>query len=164
MPDFPAHNILFRDITTLVCDGRGLASAISYLARRVRLVDAVAGVDARGFIFGAALATRLGVGFVPLRKAGKLPVPVISEDYALEYGRATLELDPTAIRPGQQIVLVDDLIATGGTAVAGIRLLRRAGALVDQALFVIGLPDLGGTQALHNEQIDSFALLEFPGH
>ena len=126
--------------------------------------DAVAGIEARGFIFGTALALELGTGFFPLRKAGKLPVDTIGEDYALEYGTARLEFDPTLVEKGHRVVLVDDLLATGGTAIAGARLLRRAGAVVDNALFVIDLPELGGSEALAAEGLESHALIPFAGH
>ncbi|WP_137680399.1 adenine phosphoribosyltransferase [Aurantiacibacter suaedae] len=166
VPDFPASGILFRDVTTLMSDGAGLAGAIDALADLASglAVDAVAGIEARGFIFGAALAHRLGTGFVPLRKAGKLPVPTIGEDYALEYGEARIELDPTIIREGQSVLLIDDLLATGGTALAGARLLRRAGAHCNHAVFVVDLPDLGGMAALRAEGIEGRAVMAFEGH
>ena len=121
-------------------------------------------MEARGFIFGAAVAARLGLGFVPVRKPGKLPVPVLAIDYALEYGTDTLEIDPEAIRPGAPVVIIDDLIATGGTALAATQLLRRAGAQVDHALFVIDLPDLRGADRLRAESLSVDALMAFPGH
>ncbi|RIV81778.1 adenine phosphoribosyltransferase [Aurantiacibacter xanthus] len=166
VPDFPATGILFRDVTTLMSDGAGLAGAIDALAALAAdlSVDAVAGIEARGFIFGAALAQRLGTGFIPLRKAGKLPVPAMAEDYALEYGEARLELDPTIIRAGQSVLLLDDLLATGGTALAAARLLRRAGAHCTHALFVIDLPDLGGMTALSEQGIEGRAVMAFDGH
>lgn len=166
IPDFPAAGIQFRDITTLIAHGEGLAATIDLLVERVSGADAaaVAGIEARGFIFGAALAARLRLGFVPLRKAGKLPVATLGIDYALEYGTARIELDPGAIRPGERVLLVDDLIATGGTALAGAQLLRQAGAVVDRALFVIDLPDLGGAAALRAAGIAAEALVDFPGH
>lgn len=166
VPDFPARGIQFRDITTLIANGRGLASAIAHLADYVApsRPAAIAGIDARGFIFGAAIAVQLGIGFIPLRKAGKLPVPVLSVDYALEYGAATLELDPTTVAPGSTIVVVDDLLATGGTALAAVSLLRRAGAVVDQALFAIDLPELGGRRLLRDASVTPMALMEFAGH
>ena len=126
--------------------------------------SAVAGIEARGFIFGAAIAARLGLGFVPLRKAGKLPVATIGVDYALEYGAARIELDPGAIEPGERVLLVDDLIATGGTAVAAVNLLRRIGANVIAACFVIDLPDLGGADALRAVGVSAEALIGFQGH
>ncbi|MGZ3234932.1 MAG: adenine phosphoribosyltransferase, partial [Croceibacterium sp.] len=120
--------------------------------------------EARGFIFGAAIAARLGLGFVPLRKPGKLPVATIGIDYALEYGQARLELDPTLIAQGEPVLLVDDLIATGGTALAGVQLLRQAGARVEHALFVIDLPELGGAAKLRAAGVETWALIGFEGH
>ena len=166
IPDFPAAGIQFRDITTRIAHGEGFAAAIDRLTERAEgaSASAVAGIEARGFIFGAAIAARLGLGFVPLRKAGKLPVETIGIDYALEYGTARLELDPGAVRPGEPVLLVDDLIATGGTALAGAKLLRGAGAVVDRALFVIDLPDLGGADALRAAGVTADALGSFEGH
>lgn len=164
--DFPEPGILFRDVTSLLAHAEGLASTVRLLGRMARRFDAqaVAGVEARGFIFGTALAVELGLGFVPLRKPGKLPVPTIHQDYALEYGTARLELDPTLVGEGERVLLVDDLLATGGTAIAGASLLRRAGAVVEQALFVIDLPDLGGSRALAAAGIATHALMAFDGH
>ena len=166
IPDFPAAGIQFRDITTLIAHGEGLSATIDHLVERAAEAEpaAVAGIEARGFIFGAAIAARLGVGFVLLRKAGKLPVVTIGIDYALEYGNARLELDPGAISAGERVLLVDDLLATGGTALAGAQLLREAGAVVEHALFVIDLPDLGGAAALRAAGIAPHALVDFPGH
>jgi adenine phosphoribosyltransferase len=121
-------------------------------------------MEARGFIFGAAVAAQLGIGFLPVRKPGKLPVPAIGIDYALEYGSDRLEIDPGAVQPGQKVVIVDDLIATGGTALAATELLRRAGATIDHALFVIDLPDLGGATRLRAAGLSVTALMDFPGH
>ncbi|OYW47225.1 MAG: adenine phosphoribosyltransferase [Sphingomonadales bacterium 32-68-7] len=166
VPDFPLPGIQFRDITTLIAHREGLTATIEHLAAAAEPVraEAVAGIEARGFIFGAALAVRLGLGFVPIRKAGKLPVPAIGIDYALEYGTARIELDPALIHAGERLVLVDDLIATGGTALAAAQLLRQAGAAVDQALFVIDLPDLGGADALRAAGVASHAVVAFSGH
>ncbi len=166
VPDFPAPGILFRDITTLIAHGEGLRAAVGHLAARARSggAEAIAGMEARGFIFGAAVAIELGLGFIPVRKPGKLPVPTIGVDYALEYGTDRLEIDPTAIGRGQRIVIVDDLIATGGTALAATELLRTAGAQVDQALFVIDLPDLGGANRLRDANITVETLMDFAGH
>ena len=166
VPDFPAPGVLFRDITTLIAHPEGLSATLDHLveAARPAQASAIAGIEARGFIFGAAIAARLGLGFVPLRKPGKLPVQTIGIDYALEYGQARLELDPTLIVKGEPVLLVDDLLATGGTACAGAELLRRAGALVDHALFVIDLPDLGGGDRLREEGLVPWSLLEFSGH
>lgn len=166
VPDFPAPGILFRDITTLIAHGPGLAASVDHLADMARRAGAevIAGMEARGFIFGAAVAARMGLGFVPLRKFGKLPVPTIGVDYALEYGTDRLEVDPTAIGDGQRVVMVDDLIATGGTALAAAELLRLAGAHVTHALFVIDLPDLHGAARLRDAGLTVEALMEFPGH
>ena len=166
VPDFPAPGILFRDITTLIGHGEGFAACVGHLAQRAEASGAelVAGMEARGFIFGAAIAAQLGLGFLPVRKPGKLPVAAIGVDYALEYGRDRLEIDPTAIDPGVRIVIVDDLIATGGTALATTELLRRAGGRVDHALFVIDLPDLHGAERLRGAGVTVEALLDFPGH
>ena len=166
VPDFPSAGIQFRDITTLLADGEALRATIDRLAEVAKDcgADAVAGIEARGFIFGSALADRLGLGFIALRKPGKLPVETIGEDYALEYGEARLELDPTLIAPGERVLLVDDLLATGGTALAGARLLRRAGARVDRALFVIDLPELGGSEALEEQGLSVTCLLAYAGH
>ena len=166
VPDFPKSGIQFRDITTLLASGPGLARTVDALADHARQapVDAVAGMEARGFIFGTALAIALGVGFIPLRKAGKLPVATIGEDYALEYGTARLELDPTLITPGMPVLMADDLLATGGTAAAGAKLLRRAGAEVERALFVIDLPELGGGQVLAEAGVTATALISYQGH
>ena len=166
IPDFPAAGIQFRDITTLIAHGEGLAATIDHLVERAEKSRpaAVAGIEARGFIFGAAIAARLRLGFVPLRKAGKLPGETIGVDYSLEYGAARIELDPGAIDQGERVLLVDDLIATGGTALAGAELLRQAGAVVDHALFVIDLPDLGGADALRAAGVQAEALVAFPGH
>jgi adenine phosphoribosyltransferase len=166
VPDFPAPGIQFRDITTLIGHGAGLAATVGWLADRAReaRAEAIAGMEARGFIFGAAVAIELGLGFVPVRKPGKLPVATIGVDYALEYGRDRLEIDPGAIASGQRVVLVDDLIATGGTARAAADLLRMAGAEVAHAVFVIDLPDLGGAASLAAIDVETHALMEFPGH
>ena len=166
IPDFPKAGILFRDVTTLIGHGEGFAASVAMLAERATAAgaEAIAGIEARGFIFGAAVAARLGLPFVPVRKPGKLPVPVLAIDYALEYGTDTLEVDPGAVRDGQRVVILDDLIATGGTALAATQLLRRAGASVDHALFVIDLPDLAGADRLRAEGLRVEALIAFPGH
>lgn len=166
VPDFPSAGIQFRDITTLLADAEGLAASIDMLAEEAAHlgVTKVAGIEARGFIFGTALALRLGAGFVPVRKEGKLPVKCIGEDYALEYGEARVELDPSIITPGEKVLVVDDLLATGGTALAAVNLLRRAGAEVTHAFFVIDLPELGGAAALAERGVDPVALVEFAGH
>lgn len=166
IPDFPKPGILFRDVTTLVGHGDGFATSVDWLAKGAseRGAQVIVGIEARGFIFGAAAAAQLRLPFVPVRKPGKLPVPVISTDYELEYGKDRLELDPDAIRAGQCVVIVDDLLATGGTAGAAVRLVRMAGGVVEHALFVIDLPDLGGARCLEADGIASEALVSFPGH
>jgi adenine phosphoribosyltransferase len=166
VPDFPKAGIMFRDITTLIGHGPGFAASVEHLAQRAQAAGAevIAGMEARGFIFGAAVAARLGLPFVPVRKPGKLPVPVLAIDYALEYGTDTLEVDPDAIADGQNVVIIDDLIATGGTALAATQLLRRAGGNVAHALFVIDLPDLGGAQKLAVQGLSVSALMDFAGH
>ncbi|MBN9142391.1 MULTISPECIES: adenine phosphoribosyltransferase [unclassified Novosphingobium] len=166
IPDFPKPGILFRDITTLIGHGEGFAASVALLADRASEAgaQAIAGLEARGFIFGAAVAARLGLPFIPVRKPGKLPVPVLAIDYALEYGTDTLEVDPGAVAQGQKVVIVDDLIATGGTACAALTLLRRAGAVVEEALFVIDLPDLGGAERLRAQGVTVRPIMDFPGH
>lgn len=165
VPDFPAPGVQFRDITTLIGHHQGMAASVHHLAALAQQAGAnkVAGMEARGFIFGAAVAVQLGVGFVPVRKPGKLPVGTIGIDYALEYGTDRLEMDPGAIEPGQPVVIVDDLIATGGTALASAELLRSAGAVVSHALFVIDLPDLGGAERLRAAGITVASLMAFDG-
>lgn len=165
VPDFPKPGIQFRDITTLIGHHQGMAASVHHLAEMAQVCGAqkIAGMEARGFIFGASVAVQLGVGFVPVRKPGKLPVQTVGIDYALEYGTDRLEMDPSAIVPGQRVVIVDDLIATGGTALASAELLRSAGAVIEHALFVIDLPDLGGAERLRAAGIDVRALMEFEG-
>lgn len=165
VPDFPHPGIQFRDITTLIGHHQGMAASVHHLAKAAVAAGAhkIAGMEARGFIFGAAVAVQLGVGFVPVRKPGKLPIETIGIDYALEYGTDRLEMDPTAVSPGQEIVIVDDLIATGGTALASAELLRKAGAVVNHALFVIDLPDLGGAERLRQAGITVSSLMAFEG-
>jgi adenine phosphoribosyltransferase len=166
IPDFPKPGILFRDITTLIGNGEGLASAVEHLVGKVRAAgaEAIAGIEARGFIFGAAVATSLRLPFLPIRKPGKLPVPVLAIDYALEYGADRLEIDPGAVMADGRVVLIDDLIATGGTASAAAELLAQAGGRIEHALFVIDLPDLGGAQRLRSKGLSVEALMAFPGH
>jgi adenine phosphoribosyltransferase len=165
VPDFPEPGIQFRDITTLIGHGPGLAATVENLAQRAEAAgaQAIAGMEARGFIFGAAVAVKLGIGFVPVRKPGKLPVETIGVDYALEYGTDRLEIDPGAITSNQKVVIVDDLIATGGTALAAAELLRMAGAQIDHALFVIDLPDLGGAESLRSAGVAVEAIMHFAG-
>ena len=163
IPDFPRAGVQFRDVTPLIGDADGFAATVDWLAEKVAGAEAIAGMEARGFIFGAAVATRAHLPFLPIRKSGKLPCAVIGVDYELEYGLDRLEMDPAAVSPGQPIAIVDDLLATGGTALAAAELLRKAGACVEQAAFVIGLPDLGGQQRLAEAGLAAHALMEFQG-
>jgi adenine phosphoribosyltransferase len=162
--DFPKPGIQFRDITTLLLDRDGFFDTIERLADSVsERPDLIAAIEARGFVIGAALAARLGCGLLLIRKDGKLPGETIAEDYALEYGTDRLQMHVDACAPGAQVLLADDLIATGGTALAAARLVRRAGGVVTQARFVIDLPDLGGASALRAEGIAVDSLMEFAG-
>ncbi|WP_309601783.1 adenine phosphoribosyltransferase [Sphingomonas sp.] len=164
IPDFPKPGIEFRDITTLLLDRVGLAGAIDALAASViGPIDLVAAVEARGFAIGGALAVKLGAGLLLIRKDGKLPGKTIAEDYALEYGTDRLAMHIDAVAPGARVLVVDDLIATGGTALAAVRLVRRAGGLVVGARFIIDLPDLGGTAALVADGVNAVSLMEFEG-
>jgi adenine phosphoribosyltransferase len=166
IPDFPKPGIQFRDITTLLADPDGLKGTIEGLASIARPVgaDIVAGIEARGFILGAALAVALGTGFVPIRKAGKLPGKTVGIDYVLEYGTDRLEMHEDQVPTGARVVLIDDLIATGGTARAAAQLLREQGARVEMALFAIDLPLLGGMKALNADGLATAALMAFDGH
>ena len=164
--DFPHEGILFRDVTTLFADARGFRMAIDQLLTPYAglRIDKVAGLEARGFILGGAVAHQLSTGFVPIRKKGKLPGAVISQPYTLEYGEAVVEVHDDAVQPGETVLLVDDLLATGGTAEAGIRLMERLGAKVIGCAFVVDLPDLGGRQKLEAMGMDVHALCAFEGH
>ncbi|WP_150294715.1 adenine phosphoribosyltransferase [Sphingobium estronivorans] len=166
IPDFPKPGIQFRDITTLLADGQGLAELIERMAAVARPLDPdlIVGIEARGFILGAALAHALGAGFVPVRKKGKLPGKTVGIDYVLEYGTDRLELHEGQIPEGARALLVDDLIATGGTALAAAQLIREQGASVLMALFAIDLPDLGGMAALEADGVSSTAIIAFEGH
>ena len=166
IPDFPKAGIMYRDITTLLADPDALKASITQLADAMRVYnpDMIAGIEARGFIFGAAIAAELGLGFIPIRKAGKLPHKTFRQDYELEYGTDTLEVHQDVVKAGSRVVIIDDLIATGGTALAAAALLRQAGAKVPAAGFVIDLPELGGAQKLKNANISSHASVAFEGH
>lgn len=164
IPDFPHAGIQFRDITTLLLDPQGLAAVVARMVARVDgPVDLVAGVEARGFLFAAALAVPLGAGCLLIRKDGKLPGATIAEDYTLEYGQDRIAVHADACAPGARVLLVDDLIATGGTAMAAVRLLRKAGAVVTAAQFVIDLPDLRGADRLREQGVQVDALMQFDG-
>ncbi len=165
IPDFPKPGIRFRDITTLLLDRDGLAAAVDALCATVeRPVDLVAAIDARGFVLGGAMAVQLKAGLLLVRKAGKLPGETITEDYALEYGTDRLAIHADACTPGARVLVVDDLIATGGTALAAARLVRRAGGEVAGARFAIDLPELGGAERLRAEGIETVSLMAFDGH
>ncbi len=165
IPNYPKQGIMFRDITTLLKDPTGLRLVVEGLVEQYanQKIDKVAGIEARGFIIGAALAYQLGVGFVPIRKSGKLPAQTVGHDYLLEYGSDRLEMHTDAIEPNEKVLLLDDLIATGGTAEAGVALIQELGGVVMGCGFVINLPDLGGMQRLINLGIKPFALCEFEG-
>lgn len=166
IPDFPKPGIQFRDITTLLIDGPGFAEAVDRLVELARpyAADLVAGIEARGFIFSGPVARALGAGLLPVRKPGKLPGPRIGIDYALEYGTDRLEIHEGACVPGHRVLLIDDLIATGGTALATVDLLRQSGADVPAALFAIDLPELGGADRLRTVGVQPHALMHFAGH
>lgn len=163
--DFPHEGILFRDVTTLFADARGFRMAIDQLLHPYAgmRIDKVVGLEARGFIIGGALAHQLSVGFVPVRKKGKLPGAVISQAYTLEYGEAVMEIHDDALTAGERVLIVDDLLATGGTAEAGIRLVERLGAEVIGCAFIIDLPDLGGRKRLEALGMKTHVLCEFEG-
>lgn len=164
IPDFPKPGILFRDITGVLADPAGLRMAVDRYVEALEGVefDAIAGMESRGFLFGAPAAERTGKGFIPVRKPGKLPRATLSEEYELEYGRATLEIHAEDVKPGMRVVIVDDLLATGGTAAAAARLVERAGGVVAKMVFLIELFDLGGRAALEGYEVES--LIKFPGH
>ena len=166
IPDYPKKGIIFRDITTLLGNPRAFRRAVDEMVQPyagVR-IDRVAGIEARGFILGGAVAHQLSIGFVPVRKKGKLPWKVIGEDYALEYGTDRVEIHEDAVQRSENVLLVDDLIATGGTATAAIKLLERAGAKVVGCSFVIDLPDLGGADKLRALGKEVKSLVAFGGH
>ena len=166
IPDYPKKGILFRDVTTLMGDARGFKAAIERMAAPFAdsKVQAVAGIEARGFILGGAIADRLGCGFVPLRKRGKLPGKTIGQEYTLEYGVDIIEMHEDAIKPGQRVLIVDDLIATGGTVEAAVKLVQRSGGQVVGATFIIDLPELGGMAKLAALGVAGHALMAFEGH
>ncbi len=163
--DFPHEGILFRDVTTLFADPRGFRMAIDQMLHPYagQRIDKVVGLEARGFILGGAIAHQLGTGFVPIRKKGKLPGTTISQDYKLEYGEAIVEIHDDAIQAGETILLVDDLLATGGTAEAGISLIERLGGKILGCAFIVDLPELGGRALLEKMGMDVHILCEFEG-
>jgi len=166
IPDHPKPGILFRDVTTLFRDPEGFERAVIQMARPYRRshIDAVAGIEARGFILGGAIADRLGCGFIPIRKKGKLPWKTIGQEYTLEYGVDAIEIHEDAIGQGERILIVDDLIATGGTAEAAIKLVRASGGDVVASVFVIDLPELGGREKIEAMGVETHAIMAFEGH
>ncbi|MCX7178371.1 MAG: adenine phosphoribosyltransferase [Proteobacteria bacterium] len=165
VPHYPKHGVMFRDITTLLKDPVGFRVTINELVNRYTgvKIDKVAGIESRGFIIGAALAFQLGVGFVPIRKKGKLPAATVGHDYALEYGTDRIEMHVDAVTQGERILLADDLIATGGTAEAAVKLIESMDGVIVECCFVIDLPDLGGRARLEKLGKTVFALCEFAG-
>ena len=168
VPDWPAPGVQFRDITPLLQDPRVFRVLIDAFVHRYMQAhlrpQVVAGLDARGFILGSVLAYELGVGFVPIRKKGKLPFTTVEETYELEYGSATVELHTDAVQAGQRVLLIDDLIATGGTMMAGKRLLEKLGAQVMEGAAIVDLPELGGSERLRQSGLALFTLVAFDGH
>jgi adenine phosphoribosyltransferase len=166
--DWPAPGVQFRDITPLLQDPSAFRTMVAAFVKRYtepsRRPDVVAGIDARGFILGAVVAYELQVGFVPIRKKGKLPFTTVEETYELEYGSATVELHADAVKPGDRVLLIDDLIATGGTMMAGKHLLERLGATVIEGVAIVDLPELGGSQKLKAAGLPLFTLVNYEGH
>ena len=163
--DFPHEGIMFRDVTTLFADPRGFRMCIDQLLHPYagERIDKVIGLEARGFIIGGAIAHQLSLGFVPIRKKGKLPGATLSEAYKLEYGEAVMEIHHDAIAPGEKVLVVDDLLATGGTAAAGIKLIERRGGEIVGCAFIVDLPELGGRKVLEDLGMDVHVLCEFEG-
>ena len=166
VPDYPQPGIQFRDVTTLLKDADGFRAVIDQLYQRYRdqRIETVVGIEARGFIVGAALAYRMGLGFVPIRKKGKLPGDTVEQHYDLEYGTDTVEVHADALSPGARVLLIDDLLATGGTAMAAIHLIERLDAQVLSAAFVVDLPELKGRDVLTAAGYEVFSLVDFSGH
>lgn len=166
IPNYPKEGIMFRDITTLLKDPTGFKTTIDRLVEKYKdsPIDYVAGIEARGFILGAALAYALNLGFIPVRKKGKLPGKTITQDYDLEYGSDTIEIHHDAIHEGASILLIDDLIATGGTAIGAITLIEKVGGKIFETAFVVDLPELGGAKRIQALGHKVFALCTFEGH
>ncbi|ATO32088.1 Adenine phosphoribosyltransferase [Dickeya dianthicola] len=166
IPDYPKPGILFRDVTSLLENPQAYSASIDMLVKRYQDagITKVVGTEARGFLFGAPVALALGVGFVPVRKPGKLPRATLSESYELEYGSDTLEIHADSITASDNVLVVDDLLATGGTIEATVKLIRRLGGQVSDAAFIINLFDLGGQQRLESMGIACYSLVDFPGH
>lgn len=165
VPDYPKPGIMFRDVTSILEDHKAFSASIQLMVDKFAPMgfDKVAGTEARGFLFGAPLAIELGIGFIPVRKPGKLPREVISESYELEYGTDTLEMHKDAVKPGEKVLMLDDLLATGGTMIATANLIKRLGGVVEHAGFIISLPDLGGEARLRDAGIESHTLCHFEG-
>jgi len=163
VPDWPQAGVVFRDITPVLQDPRSFRVLVDLFVYRYmdQKLDLIAGIDARGFIVGSVLAYELNLGFVPVRKQGKLPYRTVAEEYTLEYGNAAVEMHTDAVRPGQRVLLIDDLIATGGTMLAAARLLQRLGANVIEAAAIIDLPDLGGSRAVQHAGLPVFSVCRF---
>lgn len=166
VPDWPHAGVMFRDITPLLQNPKTLRVLIDLFVHRYmdQKLDLVAGIDARGFILGAIVAFELNLGFVPIRKKGKLPFTTVAEEYELEYGNATVELHADACKPGDRVLLIDDLIATGGTMMAGKKLLERLGAVVVEGAAIVDLPELGGSQKLRESGLQLYTVVDFGGH
>ena len=166
IPNYPKEGIMFRDITTLLKDPKGFQTTINMLVEKYKNapIDYIAGVEARGFILGAALAYALGKGFIPVRKKGKLPGKTITQDYDLEYGSDTIEIHHDAIHAGASVLLIDDLIATGGTAIGAITLIEKVGGKIFETAFVVDLPELGGAKKIQAMGHKVFTLVNFEGH
>lgn len=165
IPDFPKKGIIFRDITTLLGDAEGFKLVMDALEERYRgkPIDHVAGIEARGFILAGALADRLGTGMITIRKKGKLPWKTVSQEYALEYGTDCVEVHVDAVKPGERVLVIDDLLATGGTSLAGARLIEKVGGVVTELAFIVDLPDVGGRKAIGEAGYSLFTLCEFEG-
>ncbi|VVE64755.1 MULTISPECIES: adenine phosphoribosyltransferase [Pandoraea] len=166
VPDWPAPGVQFRDITPLLKNPRTLRVLIDVFVHRymAQRPDYIAGLDARGFILGSILAYELNIGFIPIRKKGKLPYQTVAEEYELEYGSATVEIHADACGPGDRVLLIDDLVATGGTMLAGKKLLERLGATVIEGAAIVDLPELGGSRLIRDAGLDLFLLCSFEGH
>jgi adenine phosphoribosyltransferase len=166
VPDWPAPGVQFRDITPLLQDAKTLRVLIDTFVHRYmgQKIDRVAGLDARGFILGSIIAYELNLGFIPIRKKGKLPFKTVQEEYELEYGSATVEIHTDACNPGERVLLIDDLIATGGTMMAGMKLLQRLGAIVVEGAVIVDLPELGGSKLLREAGLPLFTVCSFEGH
>lgn len=165
IPNWPKEGIMFRDITTLLRDTEGLNHLVKLLVERYEDmdIDAVVGIEARGFITGAILANKLGVGFIPIRKVGKLPPETVSQEYELEYGTDTIEISKDALEKGSKVLLIDDLIATGGTCLAACDLIKKVGGEIVECSFIVDLPDMGGSKKLQDAGYNVFSLVEFEG-